>query len=126
MLFRSTGAITSSGGGIGYTTGAGGVVQQGTSKSTSVTLNTYSGNIQLFNTSVAANCGIASFTLVNSKIAAGDYVLVQHDSNGTLGAYSCQATGAAGSATVYLTNMTQLALAEAIWLKFTVIKGVLA
>jgi hypothetical protein len=121
-----SGAITSSAGGVGYATGAGGVVQQGTSKSTSVTLNAYTGNIQLFNTAIAANCGVATFTVVNSKIAAGDFVLVQHDSNGTLGAYSCQATGAAGSATVYVTNMTQLALSEAIWLKLAVIKGVLA
>ena len=121
-----TGAITSSGGGIGYATGAGGAVQQGTNKSTTVTLNTYTGNIQLVNTSLAANCGVATFNLTNSKIAAGDFVFVQHDSNGTLGAYSCQATGLAGSAQLYVTNMTQLALAEAIWLKFTVIKGVLA
>jgi len=69
---------------------------------------------------------VATFTLTNSKIAAGDFVLVQHDSNGTLGAYSATATSLAGSAQLYVTNMTQTALGEAIWLKFTVIKGVLA
>jgi hypothetical protein len=121
----ASGSITSSGGGIGYATGAGGTVTQATSKSTGVTLNKVCGEITMNAASLAANTAV-TFTLTNSQIAAGDRIIVNHASGGTFGAYIADARAAAGSATVMLRNLTAGALAEAVVLGFTVIKGVTA
>jgi hypothetical protein len=120
-------AITSSSGtgGLGYATGAGGTVTQATSKSTGVTLNKVTGTITMHNAAMTYNTKV-SFTLTNSSIAATDFVLVQHESGGTVGYYFCTATPAAGSAviTVYLEGFTAGTLSEAIVLRFVVIKSV--
>jgi hypothetical protein len=121
-----TGAIRSSGtGGVGYSTGAGGTVTQATSKTTGVTLNKTTGTITMHGAAMTYNTKV-SFTLTNSTIAATDFVLVQHESAGTVGYYSCTATPAAGSAviTVYLEGFTAGSLSEAIVLRFVVIKSV--
>lgn len=124
---KATTGITSIGAtaGIGYGTGAGGTVTQATSKATGVTLNTVCGTITLNNASLAATTSVA-FTLTNSAIAATDVIVIVHDSVGTLGAYSIVATPAAGSATITVRNNTAGALAEAIVLRFAVIKAVTA
>lgn len=109
--------------GIGYATGAGGTVTQATSKSTGVTLNTVTGIITMNAASLAADTSV-SFTLTNSAIAATDAVVVLHESAGTLGAYSFASTAAAGSATIGVHNNTPGALAEAIVIRFVVIKSV--
>lgn len=108
---------------LGYGAGAGGTVTQLTSKATSVTLNTVTGEITLNAAALAAATAV-SFTLTDSAIAAGDYVMVQHVSAGTLGAYVTQAVAAAGSASVTVTNRSAGSLAEAIVLKFVLIKAV--
>lgn len=113
---------TSATAGFGYGTGAGGTVTQATSKSTGVTLNTVTGEITMNAASLAADTTV-SFTLTNSAIASGDYVLVQHVSAGTAASYICTALAAAGSATINVRNATAGALAEAIVLKFVVIKA---
>jgi hypothetical protein len=121
-----TGAIRSTGtGGVGYATGAGGTVTQATSKTTGVTLNKTTGTITMHNAAMTYNTKV-SFTLTNSTIAATDFVLVQHESGGTVGYYFCTATPAAGSTviTVYLVGFTTGSLSEAIVLRFTVIKSV--
>lgn len=117
--------VVSASGGLGYGTGAGGTVTQATSKATGVTLSKPTGEITLHNAALAA-ATIVSFVLTNTTIAAGDHVLVQHVSGGTVGAYSCTATAAAGSATIYVRNDTAGSLGEAIVLKVSVLKSVTA
>lgn len=122
----TTSTITSSGGGIGYATGAGGTVTQATSRTTGVTLNKLCGKITLFTTTLAAVTS-QSFVLTNSFIAANDMVVVQHNSGGTLGLYNIAVTPAAGSATITIRNNSAAASAsEAPVLQFVVIKAVVA
>jgi hypothetical protein len=125
----SAGAITSAAAtaGIGYETGAGGTATQGagSGKSTAVTLSKVTGQVTMNNAALAANTTV-SFVLTNTAVAATDVVHVQHISGGTLGAYTCTAAPAAGSATIYVRNVTAGSLSEAIVLQFVVIKAVTA
>ena len=110
--------------GIGYMTGAGGTVTQATSKATGVTLDKVCGTITMNNAALNL-LTIVSFTLTNSAIAATDVVHIQHDSAGTLGAYTVSAnTMAAGSCQITVRNATAGSLSEAIVLRFAVIKAV--
>lgn len=111
--------------GLGFETGAGGTIAQATSKATTVVLSKSCGTITMNGAALAADTSV-SFTLTNTTIAAGDMVLVQHDSVGTLGAYNCTATPAAGSASITVRNLTPGSLSEAIVLRFVVIKAVVA
>jgi hypothetical protein len=111
--------------GFGYPTGVGGTVAQATNKSTGVTLSTLCGTITLNAASLAADTSVA-FTLTNANIAATDCIVVLHDSVGTLGAYSFAVTPGAGSAVISVHNCTPGALAEAIVLRFAIIKAVIA
>jgi len=118
-----TGKFTSSGGGLGYSTGAGGTVTQATSKSTGVTLNKLSGQITMNNASLAAN-GEAVFTLTNSFIEATDVVVVCLGSSVSAGRYMVGvATVSAGSCQILITNLSSVAT-EAPVINFVVIKGV--
>lgn len=101
--------------------GAGGVVTQITSKATGVTLNTATGDITLNAASLAA-ATVVSFTLTNSFIAASDCIFLQHQSVGTFGSYTINAAAAAGSASISIRNNTAGALAEAIVIRFAVVK----
>lgn len=119
----TTGQFLSSGGGIGYTTGAGGTVTQATSKSTGVTLNKLSGQITMNNASLAAN-GEAVFTLTNSFIEATDVVVVCLGSSVSAGRYMVGvATVSAGSCQILITNLSSVA-SEAPVINFAVIKAV--
>ena len=109
----------------GYATGSGGAVVQATSKATSVTLNTSNGQITMNAASLAAT-SIVSFTLTNSVIEAGDIIVMNHISGGTLGAYAFNASTAAGSASINVSNLTLGALTDAIVLRFAIIKVVSA
>lgn len=113
--------------GIGYATGAGGTVAQGSGsgKATGVTLNTVCGTITMDGATLNADTTVA-FTLTNSAIAATDLVVIQHSSVGTLGAYNFAVTPAGGSATVSVRNVTPGNLSEAIVLRFAIIKAVTA
>lgn len=121
-LFKSRVTFT---GGMGYGTGSGGAVTQITSKATGVTLNTFSGAITTDAASLAAGA-IVSFTLTDSRIAAGDVMILNHISGGTVGSYTLNAQCAAGSAVINIRNNTAGALAEAIVIQFVVIKAVSA
>lgn len=121
----STSVLSPGAGGIGYSTGAGGTVTQGTSKATAVSLSKITGQITMNGAALAAGT-IVSFTLTNTTIAATDFVLVQHSSVGTLGSYTCTASPAAGSAVIYVRNNSAASLSEAIVLQFVVIKAVTA
>ena len=107
----------------GYATGSGGVVTQLTSKATGVTLNKTNGQITTNNANLLAATTV-SFTLTNSTIEAGDIIVMNHITGGTIGSYLFQASTLAGSATIYVTNWTAGALAEAIGIRFAVIKVV--
>ncbi len=119
-----TGAITSSGGGIGYAAGAGGTVTQLTSKSTGVTLNKLTGTITLNGAALAAGT-IVTLTVTDSAVAATDVPVAIHDSVGTIGGYTIAAnTPAAGSFKISVRNNTAASLSEAIVIRFAVIKSV--
>ena len=112
-------------GGLGYTAGAGGTVAQSGNKTGGVTLNKQSGEITMQNTNLAA-ATIVSFVLTNSTIGANDLLVLQHQSGGTLGAYTLNAACAAGSATIYIRNNTAGGLAEALVIRYAVVKGAVA
>ena len=66
----------------GYTTGAGGAVTQGTSRTTAVTLNKPCGTITMF--SDAGSATVSAFQVNNSLIAATDVVILSaRDSTNT-------------------------------------------
>ena len=111
--------------GIGYETGAGSSATQGTSKATTVAFNAATGTITMHNASLAA-AAIVSFTFTNTAILAADILLLQHVSGGTGGAYTVNAFPAAGSAVIQVRNNTAGALAEAIVLRFAIIRSVVA
>lgn len=113
-------------GALGYATGAGGTVTQLTSKSTGVTLNKLCGEITL-NAASLNNNTIVSFLLTNSFIAAGDLLLLQHVAGGSnFGRYHLNGRCGAGSATIDVIQYTGGALAEAIVIRFMVLKGATA
>jgi hypothetical protein len=107
---------------FGFATGAGGTVTQATSKATTVVLSRPTGEITMNAAALAADTTV-SFTLTNTVIAVGDFVLCQHVSAGTQAAYTCTAVAGAGSATVNVRNHTPGSLSEAIVIKFVVIKA---
>ena len=61
--------------GLGYVAGAGGAVNQTTSRTTAVTINRITGYIQLVNAAGVTNAW-ASFTVNNSTVATGDVVVL--------------------------------------------------
>lgn len=112
--------------GIGYATGAGGTVTQGSGsgKATAVTLSKITGEV----TTDAAALGAATnvtFVLTNTAIGANDLVAVEHLSGGTAGAYIVYSSGvSAGSCSITIRNTTAGSLSQAIVLKVVVIKAV--
>jgi hypothetical protein len=64
--------------GLGYFVGAGGVIAQGTSRTTAVTLNKMCGEITLF--SAAGSATPASFTVNNSLVTATDTIILNQKS----------------------------------------------
>jgi hypothetical protein len=108
---------------IGYGTGAGGTITQGTNKSTAVTLDTVSGQITMNNATLNTDTTV-SFTLNNTAIAAGDVLILNHVSGGTVGSYLLNAQAGASSAVITVRNITGGNLSEAIVIGYVVIKGV--
>jgi hypothetical protein len=121
----ATGAITSSGAGIGYASGAGGTVTQGSSRTTGVTLSKLCGTIVMYSAAVAAAAS-STFTLTNTFIAATDMVIVQHVGATNACSWHCEAIPAAGSASIVVKNISAASITEATPLRFTIIKGVTA
>lgn len=114
-------AVTATGTtGIGYATGAGGTVTQGTSRTTGVEVNTPTGAITLF--TAAGSATPATFTVTNSAVAATDTIILNQKSGTDL--YHLLVTAvAAGSfnITFFTTGGTT---SEAPVINFAVIKGV--
>lgn len=125
--FKNAARSDSATAGVGYATGAGGVVTQLTSKATGVTLDKICGTITMDNATLAHQAAVA-FTLTNSAIAATDVVVVSVKSGGTAGAYLVSAGAVtAGSCSITLFNcQTSGNLSEAVVLSFAVIKAVAA
>lgn len=121
-----SGTLKSSGGGVGYATGAGGTVTQGTSKSTAVTLDKLTGQITTHNANLTAGSEVA-FTVNNSQVAATDIIVANIASGGTSASYALAVTAvAAGSFELTLTNLSAGTLGEALVINYAVIKGVAA
>lgn len=79
----ASGVIASTGtAGVGYATGAGGSVEQLTSRTTSVTLNKITGAIKLF--SAAGTTSATTFTVTNSTVAETDVVILSQKSGADL------------------------------------------
>lgn len=122
------GSIKSNGAtaGIGYATGAGGTVTQGTDKSTGVTLDKVTGTVTMHNATLNAGTTVG-FVLTNSAIAATDVIVVNLKSGATADSYVVTVTAvAAGSCRIELRNTSAGNLGEAVVLSFAVIKGVAA
>lgn len=119
----TTGQVVSTGGGLGYATGAGGTVTQGTSRSTGVTLNKLCGTITMFSAAQAADATV-TFTLTNSFIASTDFILVQHISATNGGAWEFSVVAGSGSCTITVRNTSGGSITEATPLRFTIIKAV--
>jgi hypothetical protein len=110
--------------GLGFYTGAGGLVTQASTKATAFTLNTMCGQITTASDGLAHSTTVSA-TWTNSKIAATDVVIINHKSGGTIGAYVFNVSCGAGTATLYITNnQTSGTLSDTIVLSFVVIKGV--
>lgn len=118
-----TGALTSSGGGNGYSTGAGGTQVQGTSRTTTVVLSKLCGNITMFSAAQAAQA-IVTFTLTNTFIAATDLILIQHISATNAGAWQFSVVAGSGTCNISIRNVSTGSITEATPLRFTIIKGV--
>jgi hypothetical protein len=114
-----------SGNGVGYTTGNGGTVTQGSGsgKSTAVTLNKLSGQITMDSAQLNAGATVA-FTLNNSFIGLGDILILNSPSNSSLNYVLGSGYCIAGSCAIYVRNITAASnLSDALVIKFTVIKS---
>jgi len=119
----ATGVIASTGtAGIGYATGAGGTVTQGTSRTTGVTLNKTSGAITLF--SAAGSATAATFTVTNSTVAATDVIILNQKSGTDL--YDLMVTAVAAGSFNITFRTTGGTTTETPVFNFAVIKGVAA
>ena len=110
---------------IGYTGDASGnVIQFGSLKTQSVTLNKPTGGIQLNNGNIPANSAV-TFILNNTVIETGDLILVNHVNGGTPGAYNVVARLGSNpyEAEITVRNMTSGALAEYISINFFILKA---
>jgi len=107
-------------GSIGFTSGIGGVVTQGTSRTTGVTLNKPSGQITLV--SAAGSATPASFTVTNSYVNVTDTIIVNQQSGTNLYAVFVTAV-ATGNFKITFYSISGTA-SEAPVFNFNVIKGV--
>jgi hypothetical protein len=122
ILLSSAGAlVTTPTNGLGYATGAGGNVTQATSKTTSVTLNTPSGQITMNNAALAAGASV-SFLMNNSLIANSDIVVINCNFAGGLYDAKVRNIGT-GAAAIIVTNISGGSLTDAVTMNFAIIKG---
>jgi hypothetical protein len=118
-----TGVIASTGtAGVGYATGAGGTVTQGTSRTTGVTLDKTSGAITLF--SAAGTTSATTFTVTNSTVAATDVIILNQKSGTDL--YDLMVTTVAAGSFNITFRTTGGTTTEQPVFNFAVIKGVAA
>jgi hypothetical protein len=119
----ATAAVVSTGtAGVGYATGAGGAVTQGTSRTTGVTLNKTTGAITLY--SAAGSATAATFTVTNSTVAATDVIILNQKSGTDL--YDLMVTAVAAGSFNITFRTTGGSTTETPVFNFAVIKGVAA
>jgi hypothetical protein len=119
----ATGSVVSTGtAGVGYATGAGGAVTQGTSRTTGVTLDKTTGAITLF--SAAGSATAASFTVTNSTVAATDVIILNQQTGADL--YDLAVTAVAAGSFRITFRTTGGTTTEQPTFNFAVIKGVAA
>lgn len=111
---------TSATAGVGYATGAGSTVTQGTNRTTGVTINAVTGAITLV--SAAGSATAATFTVTNSAVAATDTVIVNQKS-GT-DKYVLLVTAVAAGSFAITSYTTGGTTTEQPVFNFAVIKGV--
>jgi hypothetical protein len=113
--------------GLGYGTGSGGTVTQATSKSTSVTLNTPTGQITMNGAALAANTTV-QFALNNTICAATDIVVLSPVTSAIdMSQYQFwTAINGATAPIIYLRNITGGTLSHAVVFNFAIIKAVSA
>ena len=109
--------------GIGYATGAGGIVTQPTSKSEPITLNTVTGQITMNNASLAAATTV-NFVMTNSAIAATDVLIINQASTANAGGYCFNAICNAGNAQISVRNVMASSASDAVVLRYALIKAV--
>jgi hypothetical protein len=118
-----TGGFTvSAAAGLGYGTGAGGTVTQGTSRTTGVTLSKPTGAITMFST--AGSAVAATFTVTNTLVAATDTIILNQKSGTNLYVLLVTAV-AAGSFNITFYTTGGVAT-DAPVINFSIIKGVTA
>lgn len=124
ITLSSSGDLTSSGGLIGYGTGAGNSVTQATSKSTAVTINSVSGAITLNNAALAASTNVG-FTVNNTKVASTDVIIVNLGGGfASVGTYNVWVDDVStGTFRIVVRNISGGSLSEAVRINFAVIKG---
>jgi hypothetical protein len=118
----ATGSIltSSSSGGIGYATGSGATVTQGTSRTTPVTINSPNGQITMF--SAAGSATAAQFSVSNSSVAANDMVHINVKSGATniYNVFVSAVSTGSFTVTFYTTGGTST---DAPVLQYSIIKG---
>jgi hypothetical protein len=120
----ASGNLRTNGGVLGYSTGAGGTVTQGTNRSTGVTISKASGSITLFSTTTTAG-QISTFTVTNNTVVATDTVVVSQQSG--VGIYFVGVTNVTtNSFQISVFTPASVGSAEAPVLNFAVIKAVAA
>ena len=106
--------------GIGYSSGAGSTVTQGTSRTTGVTINAVTGQITLV--SSAGSATFASFTVTNSSVEDGDVIILNQNSGTDL--YRLHVTDtAAGSFEITFATTGGTTTEQPVF-NFAIIKGV--
>jgi hypothetical protein len=116
-----TGKIVSTGtAGVGYATGSGGTVTQGTNRTTGVTINKTNGSITLF--SAAGSATAATFTVTNSTVTSTDVIILNQQSGTDL--YDLMVTNVAGGSFKITFRTTGGTTTEQPVFNFSVIKGV--
>ena len=119
----ASGRVVSTGtAGVGYATGAGGAVTQGTNRTTGVTLDKTTGAITLF--SAAGSATAASFTVTNSTVAATDVIILNQQTGTDL--YDLAVTAVAAGSFRITFRTTGGTTTEQPVFNFAVIKGVAA
>lgn len=122
----SNNVLVTGSGGLGYGVGSGGTVTQATNKSTDVTLNKPCGMITTHAENSPAGTTFAFF-LKSTAIAETDSVIVQAVDGlalfYTMRTGAVSAPGGNGQVGIYVTNVSGAARAEAVRIRFAVIKG---
>jgi hypothetical protein len=120
----ATGAVTSDSdvAGVGYRTGAGGIVTQLTSKTTPVTLDTVTGEITTHNSTIAGDAAV-TFVLNNTAIANTDVMIINQVSATNIGDYVFCPVCNTGNAAITIKNLSNQNRSDAIVLRYAVIRG---